>query len=91
MNFEPLTGFENDYEIETTNSSHSMRRRSNRRFITRFISNTGYICVKLNGMNHFLHRIIAQHFIPNPDNLLQVDHMVINPGSWQMDTYLRGK
>ena len=79
MNFEPLTGFENDYEIETNYSSHSIRRRSNRKFISRFLSNTRYMCVKLNGVNYLLHRIIAQHFIPNPDNLPQVDHIDRNP------------
>ena len=37
------------------------------------------MCVKLNGVNYLLHRIIAQHFIPNPDNLPQVDHIDRNP------------
>ena len=35
----------------------------------------GYIMVKLNGHNVRKHRLIATQFIPNPDELPQVDHI----------------
>ena len=35
--------------------------------------------VCLNGRPYQLHRILAKHFLPNPDNLPQVDHIDRNP------------
>jgi hypothetical protein len=35
---------------------------------------TGYNQVRLNGRTHKHHRIIAQQFLPNPDELPEVDH-----------------
>lgn len=35
----------------------------------------GYFKTKTNGKNRFVHRLIAEAFIPNPDNLPEVDHL----------------
>jgi hypothetical protein len=40
-----------------------------------WIGNTGYITMCLDGKDYQLHRIIALQFIPNPDNLTEVDHL----------------
>ena len=40
-----------------------------------FVVNTGYVHVVLNGRHYSYHRILARHFIPNPDNLPCVDHI----------------
>ena len=44
-----------------------------------YLSRNGYLCVSLSKfgeVKHFrLHRLVAQAFIPNPDNLPEVDHI----------------
>ena len=79
MVWQALTDFENDYEIEVE-TPHRIRRRSNKRIVSQFVNNsTGYVHVVLNGRNYSYHRILARHFIPNPDNFPQVDHIDRNP------------
>ena len=73
--WEPLTDFENDYEIEIE-PPHMIRRRSNGWIVTPTLhKHSGYVQVKLNGKTYKYHRILAKHFIPNPDNLPEVDHI----------------
>lgn len=35
----------------------------------------GYLQVSLNGKNYLVHRLVADAFIPNPENKPQVDHI----------------
>jgi hypothetical protein len=35
----------------------------------------GYLGVKLGKISYYVHRLIAEEFIPNPDNLPQVNHI----------------
>lgn len=35
----------------------------------------GYLQISLNGRNYLVHRLVAIHFIPNPENKPQVDHI----------------
>ena len=73
--FEPLTDFEADYEIETA-APHRIRRIGCDRFVTPSLQrDTGYMRVRLNDRIYRLHRILARHFIPNPDDLPEVDHI----------------
>ena len=74
-NWEPLTDFEDDYEIEIE-PPHMIRRRSNGWIvIPSFNNRSGYIDISLNGKTYRYHRILAKHFIPNPDNLPEIDHI----------------
>lgn len=44
-------------------------------FLSAFISKQGYKRVSLtNHKKYFVHRLVAETFIPNPDNLPQVNH-----------------
>ena len=78
MNFQPLKDFEDDYEIEVE-EPHRIRRIGKDRFVTPYVHHSGYVQIKLNGRHHQYHRIIAKHFIPNPNDLPQVDHIDRNP------------
>ena len=74
MMFEPLRDFENDYEIEVE-EPHRIRRIGSDRFVSTYVNNSGYVSLSLNGRTYSLHRILAKHFIPNPDDLPEVDHI----------------
>ena len=73
--FEPLRDFEDSYEIEIE-EPHRIRKIGSNTFVkTSLHRATGYMRVHLNGRNYRLHRILAKHFLPNPDDLPQVDHI----------------
>ena len=78
MTFEPLRDFEDDYEIEV-DEPHRIRRIGSDRFVKSFVDTTGYVKLHLNGRIYRLHRILAKHFLPNPDDLPEVDHIDRNP------------
>lgn len=40
---------------------------------------TGYERVKINGKNKLIHRLVAEAFIPNPENKAEVHHKDKNP------------
>ena len=76
--FTPLRDFEADYEVEI-DEPHRIRRIGSNAFVTTSLHHSGYYYIALNGRSYQLHRILAKHFIPNPDNLPQVDHIDRNP------------
>ena len=66
---------DNDYQI-FTEEPHQIRRKSNKRIVKESIKkSTGYIRCKLNQKDYQKHRIIALQFIPNPNNLPEIDHI----------------
>ena len=79
MTFEPLRDFEDDYEIEVE-EPHRIRRIGKDRFVKSYVNRArGYMHINLNGRLYQLHRILAKHFIANPDNLPEIDHIDRNP------------
>ena len=73
--WEPLTDFEDDYEIEIE-APHRIRRKRDGLILKTTLHKTlGYVLVRLNGRSYRYHRILAKHFIPNPDDLPEVDHI----------------
>ena len=73
--WEPLTDFENDYEIEIE-PPHRIRRICDG-FMPKIsiCKGTGYYQVCLNKRTYPYHRILAKHFIPNPNGMPEVDHI----------------
>ena len=65
---------DSDYEI-CSNYPYQIRKKSNGRILKESANNKGYLMVSLNGKQYRKHRLIALQFIPNPDNLPQVDHI----------------
>ena len=72
--WEALTDFEDDYEVETE-PPHRIRRKRDELILKPSLNKrSGYVDVRLNGKTYLYHRILAKHFIPNPDDLPEVDH-----------------
>ena len=78
--FEALRDFEDSYEIEI-DPPHRICRRGSNRFVRTHVDNNGYVQICLNGRTYRLHRILAKHFIPNPNDLPEVDHIDRNPSN----------
>ena len=73
--WEPLKDFEADYEIEIE-PPHRIRRISSGWIAKPTLNKqSGYIQVYLNGKKYLYHRILAKQFIPNPDDLPEIDHI----------------
>ena len=74
MELEELRGFEKDYMINK-NYPHEIIKKNTNKIIKEYVENNGYYRINLNGDKYSKHRIIAKHFISNPDNLPEVDHI----------------
>jgi hypothetical protein len=60
-----------DYEISLDGI---VRNKKTNRILKHSMSDTGYYTVYVDKANKLLHRLIAETFIPNPDNLPCVNH-----------------
>ncbi len=78
MKWTYIQGFNNVYLINRSGEVLSIRRQSSAGGILKYKQNNGYSRVSLskNGKQKyfFVHRLVAQCFIPNPNNLPQVNH-----------------
>ena len=63
-----------DYEI-LNKYPFTIRKKSNKREVRESLTGSGYPRVHLNLIDYLKHRIVAEQFIPNPDNLPEVDHI----------------
>ena len=72
-----LIGYDN-YEILTT-EPFTIRRKDNKLIVSEHIENNGYLRLMLRTTNgqvtKLKHRLIAEQFLPNPNNLPEVDHI----------------
>lgn len=83
--WKPITGYGGLYEISNFGRVKKIRMIKTRRKSKPFelketvlkggISGSGYPFVALNGKNHSRHRLVAQVFIPNPNNFTDVNHI----------------
>ena len=74
--FEPLKGFESDYEIQK-DYPFVIRKKVNHRIIKEGINNYGYPRVYLNCEPYLKHVIVAKQFLENtdPEHKTQIDHI----------------
>ena len=72
--FETLK-IDNDYEITNNTEPIIIRRKSNYHIVNLRKNEYGYNIIWLNGKKYLYHRVIAEQFIPNPNNLKEVDHI----------------
>ena len=73
-----IKGYEWKYQVSNYGRVKSLnyRRTGNERLLKPILQPTGYLFVMLCKplKNFFIHRLVAEAFIPNPDNLPQVNH-----------------
>ena len=55
--------------------SLEIRNNKTNRILNGCVNKYGYRTIKLNNKKYLYHRIIALMFLPNPDNLSEVDHI----------------
>ena len=72
--FIPLAGYVYDYYISTTYPYKVYSKKDNTE-LHEFIGDDGYLRIALNDSLKQKHRVIALQFIPNPDNLPEIDHI----------------
>lgn len=91
----PVVGYEGLYEVSSygrvrsLDRYDSMNRFLRGRILRLFTDGLGYLSAHLssNGKvkSFLVHRLVAQAFIPNPDNLPQVNHIDENPSNDNVD------
>ena len=79
-----IKGYEGLYQISNKGRVKSLnyRRTGKEKILISSDDGKGYLCVKLcknnKIKNHKIHRLVAQAFLPNPDNLPEVNHQDTN-------------
>lgn len=83
--WKPIEGYEGLYEVSNLGRVRSLLFHNNQTTFSRLklLSTTdnghGYLIVGLRDgkhrKNHYVHRLVAQAFIPNPRNLPNIDHI----------------
>jgi len=87
---EKLKGYEENYEIHSDMGNgqpgvYSLRTKDYIHQLKRLKNKPDYHIINVNlwknnkSRRKELHRLVAEHFIPNPDNLKEVDHINRNP------------
>ena len=67
-----IQGFEGEYAISNKGNVKNLKSG---RIIDGAYNSMGYKQIKLKGKKYYIHRLVALAFIPNPNNLPQVNHI----------------
>ena len=72
----PINGFEGLYEIDEDGGVYSLRSK---KYLKPIKTNSGYLQVSLfvnsKRFYRYIHRLVAEAFIDNPNNLLEINHI----------------
>jgi hypothetical protein len=72
--WKPLKGFEDRYSISTEGRIKSFKKIRNDYIILKPQDRKGYYRIYLNGKFHSINRLVAENFIPNPEEKPYVNH-----------------
>ena len=91
----PLTGISEYYEVSNLGNVRSLPRvtnniKHNGKILKQYETFGGYLYItikggELDGKKYKVHRLVAQYFIPNPENKPQIDHIDGNPKNNRVD------
>ena len=70
------------YRLYSDGRVYSYKRN---KYLTPHRNMFGYPVVKVNGRNRPIHRLLAENFIPNPNNLETVNHIDKDKWNWSLD------
>ncbi len=73
-----------DYEI-FTEFPYDLRKKGSTEKVKEYVETNGYLRLSLNGRKYYKHVIVAKQFIPNPDNLPEVDHLNNDRGDYHIE------
>lgn len=62
------------YENYTIDEFGNVFSLISNKYLRQYYDKYGYLYVALNGVKHKVHRLVAEAFIPNPENKPEVDH-----------------
>lgn len=54
------------------------KRVKTEKILKPYLSNTGYKVISLDNKRFYIHRLVAQAFLPNPENKPEIDHIDTN-------------
>ena len=91
--FKSIVGYENLYQISNCGRVKSSKRKGTLGGIMKPQPDTkGYLRIRIHknnvGSTYKIHRLVAQHFIPNPQNKPQVNHLdrvKTNNNDWNLE------
>lgn len=66
-----IKGFEGLYQVSNYGNVRSLITA---KILKTFNNGYGYLCVSIKSKHYKIHRLVAEAFIPNPNNLPQVNH-----------------
>jgi hypothetical protein len=82
LNLKPVPGYETKYAATIEGKVYSFVREE---FIIPTKSKNGYLQLRLEKDSWYLHRVIAITFIPNPNNLPEINHKDENKENCSID------
>ena len=73
QNWKYIKGFNNKYQVSDLGNVRNVKSGKDRKLVQR--PKDGYLQVKLENKMFLVHRLVAEYFIPNPENKEHVDHI----------------